>query len=205
MIRQTIFVFATLLYLFPNTAPAAAQGMSGIGVIDMQLLQRESSATKSIQAQLAKRDAAYKQELTKQENELRKVEQELSQQRALISPEAFAERRRQFEQRVNNLQRDGQNRKRELDKSFATAMRTVENVLKDIVEQMVKEKRLTLVLNKGHAIYASAEYDITDEVMKRLNAKLPSVNVAAPAKPPVSAAKPPATKPPPAKAPPPVR
>jgi hypothetical protein len=40
---------------------------------------------------------------------------------------------------------------------------------------------LTLVLGKNTTIFAAPEFEITDEVMKRLNAKLPSVKVPPPA------------------------
>lgn len=197
--RFFIIIAATVCVAF-SVVPVSAQGASGgIAVVDMQRIFRDSAASKSIQAQLEKYRVAAQQETTKEENDLRKVEQELVQQRALISPESFAERRRQFEQRVNNLQRDDQNRKREFDKVQASAIRTVETSLRDIIGQLVTEQKLILVLPKSQTIFLAPELEITDEVIKRLNAKLPSVKVSAPAKPAPQAKTPPTAKPPPGK------
>lgn len=190
-----IVLLAAAIYLFGSTAPATAQGsLAGVGIVDMQRIQRDAAASKSIQAQLQKQVATDKQDITKEENELRKIETELGQQRALISPEAFAERRRVFEQRVSNLQRDVQNKNRELDKSRAAALQTVQNALREVIEQMVTERRLILILTKDQTVFSAPELEITDEVIKRLNAKLPSVNVPLPGK--AAPAKAPAKPPP---------
>jgi Skp family chaperone for outer membrane proteins len=203
MTTRFLAIVATAIYFACAVIPASAQGLSGVAVIDVLRLQRESAASKSIKAQIEKQYAVHQQEITKQENELRSAEQELNRQRTLVSPEAFAERRRQFEQKVANLQRDVQNRKREMDKSQVAAQRIVEQSLSGIVEQLVTERKLTLVLGKNQTIYAAPEFEITDEVIKRLNAKLPSVKVPPPA--PPAAAAPSATPGTPPKAPPPSR
>jgi Skp family chaperone for outer membrane proteins len=181
MTTRFLAIVATAIYFACAVIPASAQGLSGVAVIDVLRLQRESAASKSIKAQIEKQYAVHQQEITKQENELRSAEQELNRQRTLVSPEAFAERRRQFEQKVANLQRDVQNRKSALDKSAMAAQRIVEQSLSEIVQQLVTERKLTLVLGKNTTIFAAPEFEITDEVMKRLNAKLPSVKVPPPA------------------------
>jgi Skp family chaperone for outer membrane proteins len=191
MTTRVLAIVAIAVYFACAALPASAQGLPGVAVVDIQRVMRESAAAKSIQGQIEKLRASYQKEITKQENDLRNAEQELNRQRTLVSPDAFNERRRQFEQKVGSLQRDVQNRKRELDKSFSTAMRTVEKSLREIIEQLVTERRLNLVLIKSQTIYNAPEFEMTDEVMKRLNAKLPSVKVPPPAKTPPAKAKPP--------------
>lgn len=170
------------------SVPVSAQALSGVATIDFQRIQRDSSAGKSIKAQLDKQAAAHQQEIAKQENELRNAEQELNRQRTLISPEAFNERRRQYEQKFANLQRDVQNRKRDMNNSVVAAERVMEQSLQTVVEQLVTERKLSLVLRKELTVYTAPEFEITDEVMKRLNAKLPSVKVTTPAPPKAPAA-----------------
>jgi outer membrane protein len=201
MTTRFLAIVATAIWFSCAVVPASAQGLSGVAVIDFQRLQRDSAASKSVKGQLEKQFAVHQQEVTKEENDVRSAEQELNRQRTLISPEAFAERRRQFEQKVANLQRDVQNRKRELDKSQVAAQRIIEESLNDIIGQIVTERKLTLVLRRDQTVFAAPEFEITDEVLKRLNAKLPSVKVplaavpapgaAAPARPAAPAAKPP--------------
>lgn len=188
MTTRFLAIVATAMTLACTAVPAAAQGLPGVATIDLQRIQRDSSAAKSIKGQIEKQMASHQQEITKQENELRNAEQELNRQRTLISPEAFNERRRQFEQKVANLQRDVQNRKRDVGNSAVAAERVIEQALKEVVEQIVTERRLTLVMRKELTVYAAPEFEITDEAMKRLNAKLPSVKVTPPAPPKAPAA-----------------
>ena len=188
---RKLLLSCLIVGLIAVSAPASAQ--QNVGVVDTQRIMRDSSAIKSIGDQIAKLRVTYQQEITKQENELRTAEQELNRQRTIISPEAFAERRRAFEQRVGNLQRDVENRKRELDKSVQVAMGSVQKELNTIIGALVEERKLTLVLPKSQTIYHSPQMEVTDEVMKRLNSKLPSIKVPPPAPvaaPPAAPAKP---------------
>jgi outer membrane protein len=185
---QPFLLLAGLFAAAIVATPAYAQ--QNIAVVDIQRIMRESNATKSITSQIETQRSAYQQQITKQENDLRNAEQELNKQRTIISPEAFAERRRAFEQRVGNLQRDVQNRKRELDKSFSVASGIVERELNAIVGALVEERKLTLVLPRSQTIYYNPQMEVTDEVMKRLNAKLPSVTVPPTAATPAAPAKP---------------
>ena len=64
------------------------------------------------------------------------------------------------------------------------AARTVETTLRQVIEQLVTERKLMLVLSKSQMMYAAPGLEITDEVLKRLDAKLPTVKVPSPAKAP---------------------
>ncbi|HEY4134192.1 MAG TPA: OmpH family outer membrane protein [Alphaproteobacteria bacterium] len=192
---KTLLLLVGLLAAVATTAPAQAQSMN-IAVVDIQLIMRDSLASKSVTSQIEKQRATYQADITKQENDLRNAEQELNKQRTIVSPEAFAERRRAFEQRVGNLQRDVQNRKRDLDKSLNDAMRTVQTALLDVIGGLVTERKFTLVLIKSQTVYNQPDMEVTQEVLKRLNAKLSSVKVVLPAPTPAApAAAAPAAKP----------
>jgi Skp family chaperone for outer membrane proteins len=180
MSRLLLALFAAAVLLAHTVAPTMAQTAPNIAIVDMQRIMRDSLAAKSVQAQLEKQRGVYSQELSKQENELRAAEQELNRQRTLVSPEAFAERRRQFEQKQANLQKEVQARRREFEKLQGGALRNIEAALSEIIQQLIVERKLTLVLPKQVVMSHIPEYEVTDEVMKRLNAKLPSVKVAAP-------------------------
>ena len=99
MTTRFLAIVATAIYFACAAVQASAQGLSGVAVVDIQRVMRDSAAAKSIQGQIEKMRGSYQQEITKQENELRNAEQELNRQRTLVSPEAFNERRRQFDER----------------------------------------------------------------------------------------------------------
>jgi outer membrane protein len=123
---------------------------------------------------------AYQAELQKQENELRSADQELAKQRALLSPEAFAQKRRELEKRVSDAQQSVQDRRRNLDTGFNAAMQKVNDAMVQVISDIVQEKNYQIVLTKTQVVIVQTALDITPEVMRRLNRKLPTVTVSIP-------------------------
>jgi len=158
-------------------------------VIDVQRVIREAKATQSIRPQIEKLKSGYEKDFEKQEQELRAANQDLAQQRAILSPEAYAERRRDFQQRATAAQREVQETKRRLDHALGTAMSKVHGMLRQVTAEIAKERSLTAIFPRSAVILVERRYDITDEVLKRLDERLPSVAVSVPDKAPSSKGK----------------
>src|SRR5690606_23378534 len=69
-----------------------------IAFIDVQGVLRASEAARTVRDQIEAQRSRYQEEISKQERELRAMEQELVQQRSVLAPDAFQQRRQQFEQ-----------------------------------------------------------------------------------------------------------
>jgi len=161
-----------------------AQGLppAVIAVLDIQLIHRESIAGKDIVVQLERYRASYQTEITKDEESLRNQEQELARQRTILTPDAFAERQRQFQQRVADVQRKVQERSRQLDRSHAVARNELGRVVRLIVDQVSKTRQFNLVLDREQVPYVHTSLDITDIVMEELNKRHPKIAVPPPDK-----------------------
>ena len=153
-----------------------------IAVLDVQAILRNASAVKNIRDQITKYGNQFEKEIEKERGDLRKANQELARQRTILSPEAFAEKRRKFEQRVVEVQRLVQQRQRELDKSRKEAMSAVNNVYIEIVTALAAEQNLALILRKSQMAYSAPTLDMTKEILALLDKKLPTVKVAKPGK-----------------------
>lgn len=169
-----------------RSAPAAKSNYelppagTAIVVTDVVTILREAQAVQGIRTQIERQRNAYQAELQKQENELRSADQELAKQRALLSPEAFAQRRRELEKRVSDAQQSVQDRRRNLDTGFNTAMQKVNDAMVQVIGEIVQEKNYQIVLTKTQVVIVQTALDITPEVMRRLNRKLPTVTVSIP-------------------------
>lgn len=172
-----------LLVCFLAVRPAAAQqqpptsGNLAIAVIDIQYIIRESLATKSMRPQLAKMKVAFESEMKRQEVELRKANKELIGQRPILSPDAYTQRRKELQKKASAAQRSVQSRKRTIDKAIGRTMSEVHRVLREITIEIAKEKSISLVFSKSALFLSENRHDITIEALKRLNKKLPSVDV----------------------------
>jgi Skp family chaperone for outer membrane proteins len=153
-----------------------------VAVLDVGTILRDASAVKDIQEQINKYGMKYEEEIEKQREEIRNANQELARQRTILSPDAFAERRRQFEQRVVEVQQLVQQRQRELDTSRNDAMSKVNDAYIKIVSQIAVDRKLALILRKDQTAFSSRALDVTEEILTQLNNQLPKVAVQDPGK-----------------------
>ncbi len=153
-----------------------------IAVLDVGTILRDATAVQDIQAQINVYGTKYEKEIEKEREAIRNANQELARQRTILSPDAFAEKRRLFEQRVVEVQQLVQQRQRELDKSRNDAMIKVNDAYIKIVAKVATERKLALILRKDQTAFATKPLDVTDEILALLNKELPKVPVADPGK-----------------------
>ena len=161
-------------------APAAAVPLK-IGVIDIDQIRRDATAVKDARAQIAKYHTTIQAEIQKEETALRDANQELARQRNILSPEAFTEERRKFEQRLVDVQRKVQERSQEMDDIQNDVMRRMNEAMAEVVIDIAKEQGFGLILRLDQSVFAAEPLLITQVVLDRLNKKLPAIKVAEPA------------------------
>lgn len=181
-----LFLALFLLGLGVGTAASPAQAQMAklkpvtVAVIDVQGVMRGSAAAKAIRGQIDKIRADYQTKVTEQEKALRKEEQDLAQQRAILAPDVFETKLREFKKKVADIQRSVQARKRQLDQGFGNAMKKVRSELIKIVAKIAEEVGAGVVLAKDQIVLAEKSLDLSKEAMARLNKALPTVKVVLP-------------------------
>ena len=148
-----------------------------VAVIDYQRLLRESAAARSIREQIESRRKAYQEEISKEQQRLQEADKELAKQRSLVSPEALTGKRREMEEGMAGLQKLVQERRRELDSASAAALNEVKRALLEVLAALADERGFNLVLPVSEVIWAPARMDVTEEVLSKLNERLPDVQV----------------------------
>jgi Skp family chaperone for outer membrane proteins len=138
---------------------------------------RDAAAAKSIRQQIEARRQSYQEEISKEEQRLHEADKAFAKQRSVLSNEAFAEKRRVFEQEVAEVQRLVQDRRRELDSVAAAALNKVKEALIEIVTSIAEERGFNLVLPSSEVLFFSRSLDLTEEVLAKLDARLPQVQL----------------------------
>ncbi len=175
-----IVVLAILLN-WPAPLHAQQKTQFTIAVIQYQRILREAKATKSIRPQREKLRTDFDQAIRDEERKLRAAERELVNQRSILSPEAYAQRRQQLGERVKEAQRKASAKKREIERALAIAMTKVRRNLRKISAAIAKERSASLVLSRSTVVVlVERKYDITKEALRRLDEQLPSVKVIMP-------------------------
>ena len=168
-------VFAIPLQLAAQQLPAAV-----IAVVDVQFILQKATAATSVRNQVDKIRTEYQKEVNAQDQELRKQEQELKRQQSILAPQAFNDKRQEFQRRVATVQREVQGRLRKLDQMRAQGLKGIEQALRPIIIDLSKERGFNVVLASTQLVFASKALDITKTVLERLNQTLPTVNLTPP-------------------------
>ncbi len=156
---------------------ASAYAATQVATVDVQEVMTKSTAVQSINKQLESRRQGFQEQMSKKEDQLRNVDQELSKQRGVLSSEAFEKKKKEFRDDVARAQRDLQQKKGQLDKAAAKAMTEVQQSVQKIIEGMSKEKNFDMAIATGQLLWAKPEMDVTQAVIQRLNQSLPDVKV----------------------------
>lgn len=172
---------AAVLCLAGRAPAAAAEAKPPlIAVVDVQAILRDSKAAKTVHPQIEKFRDRFQKDVRQRENELRAASQDLARQRAVLSAEAFAKKRREYEAMARNAQVEVQAKKRQLDRAFSNAMGKVQSALIKATAHIATERKIDLVLPKTLILLSAKSLDITQEVMRRVDKDLPTVKVTLP-------------------------
>jgi outer membrane protein len=188
---------ATLVGALAFAGGAAAQEAvitpAKIAVIDMARVSAESQLGKSYAAQLEKLQneiseaAAKKQsELQTMDESIRKLQEELTKQGAVLSQEARDKKEREIVQKNRDRQaffEDGQAEIRRMQERAQQQAQSINNEfqvkIRPIVEQVAKDKGYDLVLDAQVAYTISQIFDITRDVIAKADETLKAAPAAA--------------------------
>jgi outer membrane protein len=161
--------------------PAHAADQPGVQpvvlVVDMQRVLQESKAGKMIQSQMQQQVSSYQKNLAKQDQELAATQQDLQRQQSILAQDAFAIKVKEFEQRVADASKRAQEAQQNLSESRNEAGGKVDNAMLQVIDGLAKERGANLILNRGAVVMFDVRMDVSDEVIKRLDEKLPAVTV----------------------------
>jgi len=151
-----------------------------LAMVDAQQLVQNSEAAKSIRTQLEKVRTDYQAAVKTEQEDLQKLDQSVAAQRGTLSADDYQKKVQEVRQKAQDLQRDVQQRQAKLGTAERTALQKVETTITEIVNDLRKEKKYTMVMSRIAFIGTTDIPDVTQDVMKRLNEKLPSVTVEIP-------------------------
>jgi outer membrane protein len=177
----------------PPPAPLPTAQNLTVMVVDVQALLQNSKAAKMVRSQIEQKRGEYTKEISHQEELLRSERDALQRQQASLSPEALNQKGRDFQQKVNDLERNVQGKRQALEKSNGDALQRIQEEMLKIIADIAKQRKANLVFQRTDLVLFDQAFDVTDEVLQKLDEQLPTltVNFVAPVPPSASAAPPP--------------
>ena len=171
MKKLILLALASALIATPALADTA------VGVVNVAKIMHDSKAATSVRSQLQAKQKSFQAELDAKEKSLLAEDQALVKAKGSTDKAAFEKKVKDFREKAATEQRAVQGKKAALDKAFAESREEIQKNVLDITKQVAAEKKLNLVTSSAQVLYSDPALDITDEVLKRLDAKLPTVAV----------------------------
>jgi outer membrane protein len=159
--------FFSLLWLGSVNAADVAK----IGVANLQRVLETSNSGKSAQEEIKKQKDQMEQELKQKGAEIEEIRKQIERESMVMSKEKREEKEREFRIKLNDF--------KSLQKRYSTQLQRLEKklvsgLLKDVstlVGEIGKKEGYLLIINNKDVMYAPGSIDITDELIKQLNAR----------------------------------
>lgn len=165
--KRLLLLTVTLLTLCAVPAAMAADAMK-IGYVDLQKALNMSAAGKAAKEKMKAKFKDYDADVSKKQEELKKLKDDLEKQAMLLSAEARAAKERDYQQKVKDYQRLTKDIQEELQQTDADFTRKILEEIFKVVQQIGKQDGYTMILEKTESsiLYASDGIDMTERVIQ---------------------------------------
>jgi outer membrane protein len=151
---------------------ALAQERIKIGFIDIQRIISESQAGKKakdrFQAQVKKAEADVQKERT----DLERIKNDLDKKGPLLKDDERRNLEADFQRRSVNLQRTMGDYQQDLQRKNNEMMAEILKELEQVVNEVGKTEKFTLILEKTQILYSDQATDITTKVIEAYNSRV---------------------------------
>jgi outer membrane protein len=168
-VKCTFAISLLILFFFTNSLLAA--DVAKIGVIDLQKVLETSTAGKSIQAQLKNQKDKMESDLKQKGSEIEKLSKRLERESMVMGKDMREEKEREQRIKINDFKAIQKRYRSDLQKLEVELMNQLQKDIKEIVDEIGKKEGYLLIINKYTVLYSPGPIDITDDLIKELNAK----------------------------------
>ena len=171
--KKTLAILAILAMTACFSTAAFGADVAKIGVINFEKILNESSAGKVSQKQLKSKWEELQKRLNDEKKAVEEFSLSIERESLVLSPEKKRAKQRELQDRVNELKRMNQDFTEEFRHLQNTRINEIQKEVFEIVSEMGKTQGFLLIMERkvGGVLYAPAQVDITDEVIKIYNAK----------------------------------
>lgn len=162
-LSQLIAIAAALAF---TSAPALAE--TRVGVVNTVQLMEEAPQAKAAQSQVESEFAPREKELVAMQKKIRKLEDKLSRDGAVMSEKENTKLEREILSQRRELKRTQEEFRDDLNIRKNEILAKLQRAMYDATVSLAKEKGYDVILGQG-VVYSSDKVDITPLVLKKLN------------------------------------
>ena len=156
-----------LIGIISSAGVIMAAGLK-IGYVDIAAVFDQYSETKKAKLALEKEIKSKQDAIQKMSDEVKNLRQALEVQQEALNPEDKKAKLADIERKSQDLQKFTEESERDLTKKESDLTQGILAKIYAAVQVIGREKSYTLILDKNGVIYGADSWNITDDVLKRL-------------------------------------
>jgi outer membrane protein len=144
-----------------------------IAYVDIQRAVNECNAGKDAKKAITKEVEKFQRQIADKQKELQTMKESLEKQAPMLNPDARATREKEYQNKLREFQRWGEDTQNELNQKRMEMERNISIGLQKVIQKMGADEGYTFVLEKNEnvVLYISKTIDITDRVIKAHDAQ----------------------------------
>ena len=146
-------------------------------MVDVQSLLQNSKSAKMVRSRSSRSAANTPRRSRTRRRRCAHERDALQRQQASLSAEALNQKGREFQQKVNDLERSVQGKRQALEKSNAEALAKIQEQMLKIITDIAKDRKANLVFQRSELVLFDQGFDVTDEVLQKLDEQMPTLTV----------------------------
>ena len=174
--KKTLYAVIIGIFLAMYAVQPAMAEENKIGYIDAQRVLDESTKGKQVKDQLNDYVQSRQKIIDIEESELRNLQEEISRQGAVLSPEAKQEKEEQFQKKFMEYQKKVSELQKEIQQRRAEKLQEFNVELEKIAKTLGEKEGYSMILTNldvNIIIYAKPSLNLTDRIIQELDKGLP--------------------------------
>ncbi len=163
-----------------------------IGVLGVPEIMRAATASQQVEKTITERREKLQADAQKGQAAWHDMQQQLSVDRATMTPDQIRARERELQERITADQKNWRDRNRIIQETAQYSLNQIERTLIAVIRQVAESRGMNLVLHRAQVALNVNELDITDQVTQQMNKVMPSITIAPDGVSPVAQNTPPA-------------
>jgi outer membrane protein len=165
---KNIFLMVGVIVMLILPLTARSQTVN-IAYIDLQRVMVESEKGKEAKQVLTQEAERLKKTLDVKQDELQKMKDAIEKQGITITPEARAEKEKQYQTKLKDYQRLATDYQNELQQKDQEVTQKMLKDLEEVIRGLGEKEKYTLIIEKSQVLFASPTIDITPKIITLFN------------------------------------
>lgn len=169
---KNLFLVAVLSFIALN-----ANASEKFAVVNYVELENKTLVSQDIAKQIQDRQTKLQAELKVVQDDVQKKVSDLEKSSAVLTAKALDAKKTALQKELVQIDNNLKNKAQKLENIKNESLLKLNNKIKDIVEVIAKKHGYEIVLSENAALYYDKKHDITADVIKELDSKMPKMKI----------------------------